>query len=148
MPNLPSRYWGLDQIVADLRASREALHRTRHPSGIRELPSREAIVGIVENLRAVMFPTHYGAPDLTDESVDYYVGQTLETTLRLLCEQVLRALRFLPEHAEAPRHELESRAFDITRAFGAQLPSIRAMLVSDIQAAHAGDPAAQHITDE
>lgn len=147
MSNPLSRHWGLDRIVADLRASREELHRTRHPRGIRELPSRRAIVGIVENLRAVLFPTHYGAPDLTDESVDYYVGHTLESTLRLLCEQVLRALRFLPEHTDAPRAELEPLAFEITRAFGAQLPGIREMLVSDIQAAHAGDPAAQHITE-
>jgi serine O-acetyltransferase len=147
MSNSPSRHWGLDQIVADLRASREQLHRTRHPRGIRELPSRQAIVGIVEGLRAVMFPTHYGAADLTDESVDYYVGQTLENTLRLLCEQVKRALRFLPEHAETPGAELEALAFDITRSLAAQLPSIRAMLVSDIQAAHTGDPAAQHITE-
>lgn len=147
MSNSLSRHWGLDQIVADLRASREELHRTRHPRGIRELPSRQAIVGIVEGLRAVMFPTHYGAADLTDESVDYYVGQTLESTLRLLCEQVKRALRFLPEHAETSVPELEALAFDITRSLATQLPSIRAMLVSDIQAAHAGDPAAQHITE-
>ena len=100
-----SRHWGLEQIVAELRASREELHRTRHPRGIRELPSREAIVGIVNGLRAAMFPTHYGAPDLTDETVDYYVGHTLETTLRLLCEQVRRALRFLPEHAQTPNRE-------------------------------------------
>ncbi|RKP43426.1 serine O-acetyltransferase EpsC [Trinickia fusca] len=147
MSNPSSRQWGLEQIVAELRASREELHRTRHPRGIRELPSREAIVGIVNGLRAAMFPTHYGAPDLTSESVDYYVGTTLESTLRLLCEQVRRALRFLPEHAETPEAELTERAFEITRALGAQLPAIRAILVSDIQAAFAGDPAAQHITE-
>jgi serine O-acetyltransferase len=147
MSNPLSHHWGLDQIVAELRASREEHHRTRHPLGIRELPSREAIVRIVEGLRAAMFPTHYGAPDLTDESVDYYVGHTLESTLRLVCEQVRRALRFLPEHADTPRPELEAIAFDITRSLAAQLPTIRAMLVSDIQAAHAGDPAAQHITE-
>jgi len=62
--------WGLAHIVADLRQSREELHRTRHPLGIRELPSREAIVKIVNGLRSALFPTHYGAPDLTDESVD------------------------------------------------------------------------------
>ncbi len=147
MSNPLSPHWGLDQIVADLRASREALHRTRHPQGIRELPSRHAIAGVVECLRAVMFPTHYGAPDLTDESVDYYVGHTLESTLRLLWEQVKRALRFLPEHADTPATELDTLAFEITRSFAAQLPSIRAVLVSDIRAAHAGDPAAQHITE-
>lgn len=94
-----------------------------------------------------MFPTHYGAPDLTDESVDYYVGHTLESTLRVLSEQIRRALPFLPEYADTPASALEERAFEIARDLGQQLPAIRALLVSDIQAAYAGDPAAQHITE-
>jgi serine O-acetyltransferase len=147
MSNSPSHNWGLEHIVAELRASREQLHRTRHPRGIRELPSRDAICGIVTGLRAALFPTHYGAPDLTDESVDYYVGTTLESTLRLLAEQIRRALRFLPEHADTSNDELKTKAFAIARDFGTQLPQIRALLVSDIQAAYAGDPAAQHITE-
>ncbi|SAL39626.1 serine O-acetyltransferase EpsC [Caballeronia humi] len=146
-PNDPSREWGLAEIVAGLRASREDLHRTRHPLGIRELPSREAIVRIVNGLRSALFPTHYGAPDLTDESVDYYVGQTLESTLRLLHEQMRRALRFLPQYRDSSDAELSNHAFDIAREFGTQLPAIRALLVSDIQAAFTGDPAAQHITE-
>ena len=147
MSNPPTRNWGLEQIVADLRASREQLHRTRHPRGIRELPSREAVGNIVTGLRAALFPTHYGAPDLTDETVDYYVGHTLESTLRLLAEQIRRALRFLPEHGETPDALLGERAFEVAREFGTQLPGIRALLVSDIQAAFTGDPAAQHITE-
>lgn len=147
MSNRPSHNWGLEQIVADLRESREQLHRTRHPLGIRDLPSREAVGCIVTGLRAALFPTHYGAPDLTDETVDYYVGHTLESTLRLLAEQIRRALRFLPEHAETPETELGERAFEVAREFGTQLPGIRALLVSDIQAAFTGDPAAQHITE-
>jgi serine O-acetyltransferase len=147
MSNVSSHNWGLEQIVAELRASREELHRTRHPRGIRELPSREGVVNIVAGLRAALFPTHYGAPDLTDESVDYYVGHILESTLRLLAEQIRRALRFLPEHAQTPDAELSVHAFDVAREFGKQLPGIRALLVSDIQAAFAGDPAAQHITE-
>ncbi|WP_028228747.1 serine O-acetyltransferase EpsC [Paraburkholderia ferrariae] len=147
MSNAAFPDWGLEQIVADLRASREELHRTRHPLGIRELPSRDAVVSIVTGLRAALFPTHYGAPDLTDESVDYYVGHTLESTLRLLAEQIRRALRFLPENAEASDETLRARAFEVSREFGRQLPAIRALLVSDIQAAFTGDPAAQHITE-
>ena len=147
MSNTASPDWGLEQIVADLRASREERHRTRHPLGIRELPSRDAVVGIVAGLRAALFPTHYGAPDLTDESIDYYVGQTLDSTLRLLAEQIRRALRFLPENAQASDDELRVRAFEVAREFGRQLPGIRALLVSDIQAAFTGDPAAQHITE-
>jgi serine O-acetyltransferase len=147
MSNAPSYNWGLDQIVADLRASREQLHRTRHPLGIRELPSRDAVISIVTGLRAALFPTHYGAPDLTDETVDYYVGHTLESTLRLLAEQMRRSMRFLPEHADTPNAELSVLAFELAREFATQLPDIRALLVSDIQAAFTGDPAAQHITE-
>ncbi len=147
MSNSSALEWGLEQIVDALRQSREQLHRTRHPRGIRELPSYDAICSIVKGLRAALFPTHYGAPDLTNESVDYYVGHTLESTLRLLWEQIRRALRFLPEHAETSDDELRQRAFDIARQFGEHLPEIRALLVSDILAAHAGDPAAQHITE-
>ena len=147
MSTSPVRQWDLEEIVAGLRESREELHRTRHPRGIRELPSRDAICKIVTGLRASMFPTHYGAPDLTDESVDYYVGHTLESTLRILSEQIRRALPFLPEHADTPFAELDERAFEIAREFGRQLPAVRALLVSDIQAAYAGDPAAQHITE-
>ncbi|WP_027794514.1 serine O-acetyltransferase EpsC [Paraburkholderia acidipaludis] len=147
MSNAATPDWGLEQIVAALRASREQLHRTRHPLGIRELPSRDAVVSIVAGLRAALFPTHYGAPDLTDESVDYYVGHTLESTLRLLAEQIRRALRFLPENADVGEEILRARAFEVAREFGRQLPGIRALLVSDIQAAFSGDPAAQHITE-
>jgi serine O-acetyltransferase len=154
MPKLPpsespsvSREWGLDKIVDALRESREERHRTRHPLGIRELPSRDCIVKIVNGLRSALFPTHYGAADLTDESVDYYVGNTLESTLRLLSEQIRRALRFLPENRDIGETELGTRAFEIAREFAHQLPDIRALLVSDIQAAFTGDPAAQHITE-
>jgi serine O-acetyltransferase len=147
MPKSAASNWGLEKIVADLRASREQLHRTRHPLGIRELPSRDAVVSIVAGLRAALFPTHYGAADLTDESVDYYVGHTLESTLRLLAEQIRRALRFLPENADASEESLRVRAFEVAREFGRLLPGIRALLVSDIQAAFSGDPAAQHITE-
>ncbi|QGZ63127.1 serine O-acetyltransferase EpsC [Paraburkholderia acidisoli] len=147
MSKAASPDWGLEQIVSELRASREERHRTRHPLGIRELPSREAIVNIVAGLRAALFPTHYGAPDLTDESVDYYVGHTLESTLRLLSEQIRRALRFLPENAHVSDDDLRARAFEVAREFGHRLPEIRALLVSDIQAAFAGDPAAHNITE-
>ena len=147
MSNPASPDWGLEQIVADLRASREERHRTRHPLGIRELPSRDAMISIVAGLRAAMFPTHYGESDLTDESVDYYVGHTLETTLKLLAEQIRRALRFVPDNANETDDALRTRARDVAREFAGQLAAIRALLVSDIQAAFTGDPAAQNITE-
>src|SRR5471032_2962389 len=86
-------HWNLASVIEQLRVSREATHNIRHQGRIRELPSREALTTIVNGLSAALFPTHYGRPNLTDESIDYFVGDTLTTTLNRLTEQVRRGLQ-------------------------------------------------------
>ena len=129
--------WDLDDVVRQLRVSREATHNIRHQNRVRELPSRADLVQILEGLFAVLFPTHYGRPNLTDESIDYFVGDTLNTTLDRLHEQVRRGLQFGGARD----------AHAVTRDFAASLPQIRALVVSDVQAAYAGDPAATSIAE-
>ncbi len=51
-------------------------------SGACEMPSREALRAILDGLFAALFPTHLGLPDLTDEGIDYFVGHSLDATLR------------------------------------------------------------------
>ncbi|WP_317201686.1 serine O-acetyltransferase EpsC [Janthinobacterium sp.] len=139
--------WNLGAVIDELRISREATHNIRHHGRVRELPSREAMAGIVNGLAAVLFPTHYGRPNLTDESIDYFVGDTLNTTLNRLTEQVRRALLFSAPGEAPGEAQLVERAERITRAFAAGLPAIRALLVSDVQAAYAGDPAATSVAE-
>ncbi len=131
----------LDIIVAELRESREVLHNVRHRRSVREMPSRTELVAIVEQLSAALFPTHYGARDLTGESIDYFVGDTLGRSLQSLAEQVRRGLQFNPAEAR-PDADLSADAHVITRAFARELPAIRALLVGDLMAAYEGDPAA------
>ena len=121
-------HWNLDPVVEQLRSSREVTHKIRHQGTIRELPSKTALVGILHGLCAVLFPTHYGRAGLTDESIDYFVGDTLNTTLSLLNEQVRRGLVFNAEASGLAGPELNERAVQITRNFASQLPSIRALL--------------------
>ncbi|MFZ4874595.1 serine O-acetyltransferase EpsC [Janthinobacterium sp. Mn2066] len=147
-----SAQWNLEPVIQALRVSREEKHKIRHNGRVRELPSREALTAIVNGLSAALFPTHYGRPNLTDESIDYFVGDTLNTTLNRLSEQVRRGLLFSVRaddegHAGNDDAALAQRARDITRAFAASLPAIRALLVSDVQAAYAGDPAATSVAE-
>jgi serine O-acetyltransferase len=137
--------WNLGAVVEALRVSRETTHNIRHNGRVRELPSRDALAEIVNGLCAVLFPTHYARPRLTDESIDYFVGETLNTTLNKLAEQVRRALVFSSEQDASGDAALAVKATDIVREFAASLPSIRALLVSDVHAALAGDPAATSI---
>jgi serine O-acetyltransferase len=134
--------WNLDQIVTELRASRELTHNVRHQGRIRELPSRKALLGIVEGLCAALFPTHYGRADLTESNIDYFVGHTLNQTLPLLQDQVRRGLLFAADAGNPDDGALAQKASSITSDFTSRLPSIRALLFTDLQAAYQGDPAA------
>ena len=134
--------WDLAALVDELRKSREITHSVRHKGRIRELPSREVLTQIVEGLASALFPTHYGHRDLTDESVDYFVGNALNSALTDLAEQVRRGLFFVSAENEENDAALRDKAIDITRQFAAELPHIRALLVSDLHAAYQGDPAA------
>jgi serine O-acetyltransferase len=136
----------IDSVVSELRILRlrsleDRQRRDRPP----KLPSRKILVGIADGLRAVLFPNRLGLPDLTDESVDYYVGHMLDVTLRDLLVQVRRELRFV-SGVDANNADREQAAA-IIRAFAGRLPHIRRLLESDIQAAYEGDPAARSIDE-
>jgi serine O-acetyltransferase len=60
---------------------------------------------------------------------------------------VRRGLVFSTDAGKLTGAQLTERAQQITREFASQLPAIRALLVSDLQAAYQGDPAATSISE-
>ena len=137
-------------IVRQLRATRERWReqqaRPREISG-RELPSREALVAILDGLRGALFPMRLGPPDLRQESEDYFVGHTLDTVLHALIVQVRLELGYHARFSGEATQALDARAVDIVREFGAALPGIRELLDSDVLAAYRGDPAARSVDE-
>ena len=135
--------FGIDDLVAQLRDIRvrsleERDRRDKPP----KLPSRKVLADILEGLSGALFPNRLGRPDLRDEGIDYFVGNTLDTVLRQLYEQIHRELHFMAEHQGLARVN-KSDVYALTREFAAQLPRVRELLDSDIQAAYQGDPAAR-----
>jgi serine O-acetyltransferase len=139
--------WRLGEVVARLRAAAPTLDAARRVRGRPVLPSREALVGIVRDLRAVLFPAHFGPSDLTDEGIDYFVGHTLDAALVALHEQLRRGLLFACEHTSHDCPRCEHRAVEVTSEFAMCLPKVRAELESDVRAAYEGDPAATSIDE-
>ncbi|OAI11307.1 serine acetyltransferase [Methylomonas sp. LWB] len=140
---IASPFWGIDDLVAELRAIRlhslEERHRREHPP---KLPARKVLAQIVEQLGAVLFPNRLGRPDLTDEGIDYFVGQTLDSLLRDLSRQIALELQFVAEQ-NGETIDVWRRASELTREFAAKLPGVRLLIDSDIRAAYEGDPAAR-----
>ncbi len=107
------------------------------------LPSRSVVVGIVEDLRSVLFPGYFGNADLCRSSMMFHVGATLDSLFRKLNEQVRRGLCFACEEEDfADCAACEDKAIEISREFLARLPKVQRLLATDVWAAFQGDPAA------
>ena len=137
-------------VVESLCTANDNLLRAwRRERGRHLLPSRAAIATMVDDLRAVLFPGHFGAPDLTSASLRYYVGARLEKAQAVLAEQIRRGLSFACVH-DSVDHDCglcRRRAAEITDAFVERLPTLRSFLEGDVHAAFAGDPAASSLDE-
>ncbi len=107
----------------------------------RHFPNRGAIIGIIKDLRRVMFPRYFGDEGATSARPDYFIGETLARIEESMRAQVCEALLFRDPIME-PR-DLDARVDEIVVGFLKRLPWIQQMLLKDVQAAFDGDPAAQ-----
>jgi serine O-acetyltransferase len=140
----------VDTIAGDLRQIRHHWRNTQRPPGdIRgiEFPSRATLAYIVGQLKGLLFPMRLGPPDLRQESEDIHVAHALDLTLHALLAQVSLELRYSAALRGRPEEDVGAQALDATRAFGAALPGIRAMLDTDVLAAFQGDPAARSVDE-
>jgi serine O-acetyltransferase len=138
-----SQLLDIGQIVCELHNIRMAslIHRKRRDNPPK-LPSRNALIKIVDGISAALFPNRLGTPDINDEGIDYFVGHTLDVSLRDLLTQVKLELHFA-SGMEVVSDKLRQKAQEIVREFAGQLPATRELLDTDICAAFEGDPAAK-----
>ncbi len=142
MDKIKKYHWGIEDTVAQLRKLRDqSLENRQRRHKPPKLPSRRELQLILDGLSAVLFPNRLGRPDLTEEGIDYFVGYTLDCVLHELFRQIRRELQFISgnENNEISHQQ----AINMTRLFNAELPNVRALVDSDIQAAYEGDPAAR-----
>ena len=138
----------IGEIVAALRELRVKSHRTRYGDApLPDLPSKSATAAIIDGLVAAMFPRHFGPPGLLGESIDGFVAFAVTTALQSLEKQVRLELELTAHNTEAAGGDHQARAADIAGRFGDGLPTIRALLETDIRAAFEGDPAAKSLDE-
>lgn len=139
--------WNIDSIVSELHALRiQSLENRQRRGRPPKLPARKTLVAVLDGLYAALFPNRLGLPELTEEGIDYFVGHTLDVTLRDLCDQVRLELQFSSMSAVGSNVYRE-QAIAITNEFATRLPAVRALLEADINAAYEGDPAARSVDE-
>ena len=145
-------HWQVKQIIEGLQHARhdwrESQHRAKEYGG-RELPSKNALKAIVNELCGILFPMRLGPTDLRQESEDFYIAYALDKVLNALKHQVVLALSY--DHRRLQKTtdlaQLQTLAHQIVQDFADQLPSIRRLLDTDVIAAYEGDPAARSVDE-
>jgi serine O-acetyltransferase len=143
----------LPAIVQSLVDSVMSEPRMKHLDRV-FLPSRDAIIKSIDLLRQLLFPGYFGKLGITTDNLAYRMGElTIELT-DILYEQVRCCLRYREgiagengDSKSALCAQCDSEAAQIVSNFFDQIPAVRNILATDVQAAFEGDPAAQS-TDE
>ncbi len=144
--------WDINNIVNELQTARNEW-RTKQKSlkdfGGRELPSKEEIKKIMNDLCGILFPMRLGPHDLRQQSENYYIAHTLEKTLYALQEQVRLNLTYDHKYRKNLGNLEESIqvAQSIVENFAEQLPTLRRLLDTDVIAAFEGDPATRSVDE-
>jgi serine O-acetyltransferase len=138
---------GLAAVVDELCRAACELSGNRNGGGRLVLPSRAVVLNCVEELRASFFPGYFGATDLSDEHLHYYIGAALDRVLYAMQDQVRRGVAFAERHDFETCEHCSDTAARVTGAFLKRLPEVRRLVASDVEAAYEGDPALK-IKDE
>ncbi len=105
-----------------------------------KLPNRDIIIEIVGELRKITYPGFFGSENMAYVSKENFAGSTLSVIYEKLFKQIKIALAY---GKEADYGELNNSAEKLTLEFINRIPSIQGMLLKDVDAALAGDPAAK-----
>ena len=130
----------LNDIVAGIAKNYSEREEIFFTDPNKHFPNKLAIVNIVKDLRRVMFPRYFGDETPTGINPEYFIGETLIRIEDSLRRELREALLF---RGGLATEELDARVDQICATFFSRLPEIQRILLTDVQAAFDGDPAAQ-----
>ncbi|MEW4490499.1 Serine acetyltransferase [Thalassoglobus neptunius] len=117
------------------------------------LPSSAIVVEIIDDLKELLYPGYRRRQTLHMGNVTYFVGDLIDSLHDKLTQQFARALRYeydLKYGKDCDRRKLmdfEARGQQEAIKFLESIPSLRHLLVTDVEAAYDGDPAASGLDE-
>jgi serine O-acetyltransferase len=132
----------LPQIVSELVESCQN-QDTFHHLNLVGLPSRVAVIEIVERLKKVLFPGYFGEHEVDNCNLAYQIGIEINTLFELLSRQITLSIRH-----ECRRYQMlcthcfekgQKEALSLLK----KLRDLRRILAEDVRAGYQGDPAAK-----
>ena len=127
----------VDSILSDYRLSRDIdkMDLKRHPD-------KAVVIDMIAKLLRIVYPGYFRDNSYRMYNAKHNLSMLIEDVMYNLNKQITLILQSGMEDGEA-----KEKAQQISLEFFRQIPQVRAMVQTDVEAAYAGDPAATS-TDE
>ena len=123
----------VDSILADYKSDRDIdkieLYRK---------PDKDVVIDIIEKLRRIVFPGYFQDKNYRMYNAKHNLSMLIEDVMFNLTHQIALVYRSGGELEESA----QMHAQDVCLEFFRQIPTVRAMVQTDLQASYDGDPAA------
>ena len=138
---------GLPKLVDKIMENYETHGGIDHLEG-RDLPSKQVVIDVLEDLLTVIFPGYMDPAEITKANIRYFLGDILHSNYHRLVGEVEKSLKYVCRKIqECPEDVCHRRAQLVVKELLEKIPEIRILLRGDIQAAYDGDPAAKSIDE-
>ncbi len=123
------------RLLAQQSLSEEAMM----PAGTAPLPSVEEVRRIVSLVKSIVFTDYFYKRQPEEQIRAYYIGVNMEELYTLLCRQIGRGLQFCEDCRD---DDVQGTAERLALQFIDQLPEVKRLLFTDVEAMFQTDPAA------
>lgn len=131
----------MTQITDRLIGSYARVGGINHLDGV-NLPSKTGIAGITLDLLRLLFPGFFDEQTLHSSELKVEMINLVDSVAGRLEDEIHKSLQYQSPPGRGAR-ELRARAHELTLEFLDNLPRVREILATDVEAAYNGDPAAK-----
>lgn len=111
------------------------------------LPSKRTIIAACEQLLQLLFPGYHDEDPIPADELEMITGDRIATLVETLEIEVAKTLRLRDDETGETHEGLTQLAHDLVCRFLAELPELRRLLQTDVEAAYEGDPAAKNFDE-
>lgn len=130
----------LDEIKQALLASYRSHGGINHVDGV-NLPAQDSVNQLATDCMHLLFPGYFEESALPRDDLPAFVDALLARIDRRLTTEIEKCLRFAKDPDPA------RRARELSTAVLRQIPELRRVITTDVDAAYAGDPAARSVEE-
>ena len=123
----------VDSILEDYRSQRDI-----DKMDLQRCPDKDVVIDIIEKLRRIVFPGYYRDKSYRIYNAKHNLSMLIEDVMFNLNRQVALVFQSVGEEEEHACAHAQQVCLDFFR----QIPQVRALVQTDLQASYDGDPAA------